>query len=52
MRRYANKELKNMTPKEGEKLMKELVEEQEKLGKQIRDILEGKEVNKKISETD
>ena len=42
MRRYTDKELKNMSQEEGEKLIKELVEEQEKLGQQIRDILEGK----------
>ena len=47
MRRYTDKELKNMSQEEGEKLIKELVEEQEKLGQQIRDILEGKEVDKK-----
>ena len=39
MRRYTNKELKNMSHEEGEKLVNECLVEFKKLGQQIRNIL-------------
>lgn len=46
MKRYTNKELKQMSPEEGEALMKMIAEENERLGEQIRAIM-GKEQPKK-----
>ncbi len=39
MRRYSNKELAQMSPEEGEALLKMLAEENEKLGEEIRAII-------------
>lgn len=41
VRRYTNKELRNMTPEEGERFMKERLAEHERLGQQITDVLAG-----------
>lgn len=47
MRRYSNKELAQMSPEEGEALLKMLAEENEKLGEEIRAIIGESEKEKK-----
>lgn len=46
MKRYTNKELKNLTCEERKKLIADALTEQECLGQQIRDILAGNKDSK------